>query len=188
MALQGWPYVTDHVIPTAAKPSVIEGELGIPGGSLRPLLKDLKDRHLLSYKDGSYSVRASSFDAISREIRGSHREVREPSAPTLKRSDADLERTSSEVGPPGIAAKRKRRSDSGHSREIGQRFRQWVDEGFFDDGRTLGEVQARFHDQAIIIPQTSIPKYLLAAVRDQRLTRSKEDINGKERWVYRSNR
>lgn len=58
--------------------------------------------------------------------------------------------------------------------------------GFFDEGRTLSDVQTRFHEEAIIIPQTSIPSYLLKAVRDNRLSRRKEKLEGKERWVYRT--
>jgi hypothetical protein len=61
-----------------------------------------------------------------------------------------------------------------------------VASGFFDEPKTLSAVQQRFHEAAIIIPQTSIPTYLLAAVRDDRLSRKKEDVNGRQRWVYRT--
>ena len=188
VALQGWPYVLEDALPTAAKPSAIEEQLGIPGGTLRPILKDLKDRHVLSYKDGSYAVHASAFDVVRTELSGSSSllpKVRRRRSPS--RSNAvHGERMSDEGANAGADVKSEKRGGGARSKEIALRFRQWVDEGFFDGGRALAEVQARFHEEAMIIPQTSIPKYLLAAVRDKRLTRSKEDVNGKERWIYRT--
>lgn len=195
VALQGWPYVAEDAIGTEAKPAAIEQVLGIAGGTLRPLLKDLKDRHFLSYRDGSYGVRASSFDAVRNEIfdldRGSSQATRR-SRTSVVDGDSDVgdlpEAAPTEGRTPIPAMARGKRAGGARMKDVGRTFRAWVDEGFFDDGRTLGEVQARFHEEAIIIPQTSIPKYLLAAVRAKRLTRSKEIISGKVRWVYRSNK
>jgi hypothetical protein len=84
-----------------------------------------------------------------------------------------------------IELKAKRKT-SGKGGDLTAKFNGWVDEGFFQKLRTLAEVRDRFHEQGDIIPRTTIPTYLLAAVRARppRLTRTKADVNGKKVWVY----
>jgi hypothetical protein len=67
-ALLGWPFITSEPTPTEAKPAEIEKATGIPGGSLRPILKELLEAHLLIVRDGRYSVRSTSFAAIAAEL------------------------------------------------------------------------------------------------------------------------
>jgi hypothetical protein len=189
VAIQGWGFVADEPVATPTKPADLGDKLGIAGGSLRPLLKDLKDRHLVTSKGAEYSVRASSLSAIERELetrpgagpaRVSHRRPKRTTRAKAARtpdvlkggSDADQEKN----------AKKKRRGGGG----IKETFDGWIAEGFFAEGRTLADVQARFHDEAMIIPRTSIPGYLLGAVRGKALSRRKMDVNGKTVWVYQS--
>jgi hypothetical protein len=67
-ALQGWPFVREAAVPTDAKPAEIESATGIPGGTLRPTLRRLAERHLLLEKGGRYSARPAAFAAIEREV------------------------------------------------------------------------------------------------------------------------
>src|SRR5262249_17016980 len=83
-------------------------------------------------------------------------------------------------------SKPKRKAAAGKAGELVEKFNGWITEGFFDNPRTLSEVQGRFHEQGDILPPTSIPSSLLAAVRARpaRLVRKKADVNGKDVWVY----
>ncbi|MEQ1615067.1 MAG: hypothetical protein ABL904_20145 [Hyphomicrobiaceae bacterium] len=183
VALQGWPFVLDEVVPVDAKPAEIERHTGISGGTLRPLLKELKDRNIITEKGGRYSVRAVALHTIQRELNGdggpSSTRARKKSRRSASAApDASMEETNS-----GSDAKKKARSSS--TSGAGERFQSWIDEGFFDKPRTLSDVQQRFHKEAIIIPQTSLPGYLLKSVRSGQLSRDKEEVNGKTVWVYR---
>jgi hypothetical protein len=68
VALQGWPFVLDDVVPMDAKPGEIEKHTGIPGGSLRPHLKELKDRRIIIEKGGRYSVLSAALQSIKKEL------------------------------------------------------------------------------------------------------------------------
>lgn len=187
VALQGWPIVAKgQDIPTAAKPAHIGERVGIQGGTLRPLLKELKDRNLIAQKSGAYSVRAASLADIKAEVdgKGSARKL-----PTPKRVAKPREKeTPGEPKVVGGGPRAKRRAPSGKSGDLTAKFNGWIVDGFFKNSRTLADVQARFHEQGEILPQTSVPKYLLAAVRASppRLARTRADVDGKKVWVYSS--
>lgn len=186
VAVQGWAFVVDEAVTVETKPADLEDKLGIPGGSLRPLLKDLKDRHLVVSKGAGYSVRHSNLAAIQREI-----EARSGSGPTVarRRKAPARPKPASNEAPASdntnaVTDTKKRKAASGG--DLKQTFNEWITQGFFDSPRTLADVQARFHQEAILIPRTSIPKYLLAGVREKSLSRSKENVNGKQLWVYQT--
>lgn len=189
VALQGWPYVLDEVVPVDAKPSEIEEHTGIAGGSLRPLLKELKDRNIIAEKGGRYSVRSVALRTIQAELDG----MSTGSAPkrskrrTARPKEEMPENVRLEAVTDGAAAetpskKKKARGNTGGS--IAERFQSWIDEGYFNNAKTLSDVQARFHKEAIIVPQTSLPSYLLKAVRSGQLEREKQEVNGKAVWTY----
>ena len=174
VALQGWPFVSDDAVETSAKPAVIGDALGIPGGSLRPLLKEMKDGHLISAKGGRYSVRASHFESVKTEVSGASTGV----TTTRKKRKKVANKKAQPLG-----------NDSGSRKKnagLGATVSDWIEEGFFDDGKTTADVRDRFHEEAVIVPLTSIPGYVNRAVRDKRLARKKEDVNGKQVWVYRT--
>jgi hypothetical protein len=197
VAIEGWSFVVDDpVVVTETKPADLEDKLGIPGGSLRPTLKDLKDRHLVISKGAGYSVRASSLSAIQRELNartgGAPAPVRRrkttKKAKTGAATDTIEDVANANPGEAGEtrAAKEQKKRKGASGGDLKQTFNGWIAEGFFDNPKTLADVQARFHEEAILIPRTSIPTYLLAGVRDKALSRSKQDVNGKQLWVYQT--
>lgn len=194
VAIQGWAFVLDDPVAVETKPADLEDKLGIPGGSLRPLLKDLKDRHLAVSKGAGYSVRAASLPAIQREIdaragagptptrrrKAASRDKTQATGKTESQAIPDANGEGADLGKDG----KKRKSASGG--DLKRTFNEWVSQGFFDTPRTLADVQDRFHEEAILIPRTSIPKYLLAGVREKLLSRSKQAVGGKQLWVYQT--
>lgn len=184
VALQGWPFVSDESVPVDAKPAEIGEHVGIQGGTLRPILKELKDRHMITEKGGRYFVRAVTLSAIKAELGENEAPSKAPRARPKRRRDrkADVAPKSkiAEDDPTNNA----RRMPKKKSRSLSERFEKWIDGGFFDKPRTLAEVQKRFHQEGMIVPRTSIPSYLLKAVRSRRLTREEGEVNKKRVWVY----
>ena len=171
VALQGWPFVTDDAIATGAKPAQMENVLAIPGGTLRPTLKDLKDRHLITVKGGVYSVRGSSLPSVESEVKSSS----SASPPAKKKTKKKT-------------TKKTRGSGSGSTTKnagLGEKFEEFVAEGFFDDGKTAKDIRDRFHEETIMVSTSVLPPYFIKAVgKDKTLKRKKEDIDGRKVWVY----
>jgi len=60
----------------------------------------------------------------------------------------------------------------------------WIASGFFDEPRTISDLQNRFHERAIIVKQTSLSPLLMRLVRDEKLARKKQEVGGKQLWTY----
>ncbi|MCK1477396.1 hypothetical protein IVB27_21955 [Bradyrhizobium sp. 197] len=179
VALHGWPFISSGV-PTDASPAQISDHLGMPGGTVRPMLIDLRDRNLIVVKGGRYSVRAASLHAVKTELDGEG----------VARAPRAKKRAAKTSGPEADGADQDRRRANGGTRANGKsgsqqaRFDGWIEAGFFAEPRTLGDVQKKFRQAGVIIARTSIPQLLLKAVRNDRLTRSEAEVNGKSVWVY----
>ena len=57
-------------MPSDARPMDIEAATGIPGGSLRPVLRDLSENRQVFERDSRYSIRSTSFPVIEAELDG----------------------------------------------------------------------------------------------------------------------
>ena len=174
VALQGWPFVAEDAIATSAKPAEMEEALAIPGGTLRPILKDLKDRHHITVKGGAYSVRASHLGSVKTEIEGARKAPSKRAAKGKKATSAKAPK----------AAKKSTTGGGKKNQGLGDRFSQMIAEGFFDDGKTAAEVRDKFHEETVIIATSGLSPYFIKAVQDKKLTRTKEDRDGRKVWVY----
>jgi hypothetical protein len=199
VALQGWRFVTDDPMPSDARPADIEAATGIPGGSLRPVLRGLSENHHVSEKDSRYSVRGTSLSAIEAELNGGEERVvvrrQRPSGRNSVKGTGATEAAEETDGTATVTVpgEEDAAADGGakKSRKVGSKtgnvaatFERWINEGYFDEPRTLSDVQKRFRKEAIMVPQTSLPGYFLAAVRKGRLTRDEVEANGKTVWAY----
>ncbi|MBL6935648.1 MAG: hypothetical protein ISR48_09565 [Alphaproteobacteria bacterium] len=180
VAALGWQYVIEEKHNTDTKPADLEETLGIPGGTLRPVLKKLKDAHLLTVVDGHYSIRPSNLDAIGRAARG------EKSAQTAKKvTKKSKARPGKETSSPlseGDTNKTKKKSGV----PIRSSLDELIGDGFFNEFRTLGQVSDRLHEQAIIAKVTSLSGPAAEFVRDKKLQRKKIENKGKQVWAYKA--
>ena len=182
VALQGWQYVTEDDVPAGASPADLEKDLHIAGGTLRPTLKDLKDRHLINVSGHKYSVSPAALENIKSEIKGQgdgETATRTPRPRTRRKSRASTAKTDAQTGA-------KKRGNKARAVNKAAKFDAWIKKGFFDKPKTLKEVHARFHKEGEIVAMTSVPKYLLAAIRDDRLEREQTEIGDKKVWAYKT--
>ena len=180
VALQGWRFVTQDQVPTEATPAELERALNIPGGTLRPILKDLKDSHFIFPRGRYYGVRAAALPHIRKEISAAIGRA----GVTHEASKSKRKKQKPSKQPAGN--KSKGTGQGKGSRVPGQAdfFDKLISGGFFEKPRTLSDVQNRFHEKGHIIARTSIPSLLLKAVRNEKLRRERQNISGKKVWTY----
>src|SRR5207249_1411654 len=70
--------------------------------------------------------------------------------------------------PNGSSSAPKRNGKVRKQSSLAAKFNGWIEHGYFDEPRTLANVQKKFQQVGLILPKTSIPQYLLKAVRDGR--------------------
>lgn len=178
VAVLGWKYVVDEPPNPKTKPSDIEIATGISGGTLRPLLKKLKDSHLVSVVNGHYFIQSANFETVRRTVAegGTSRHATRKRKPRPKSDSTRVDKHLHESnGKP-----RK-----GAAGELQTKLEEWLSDGYFSQDRTIKDLQNKYHEHAIIVKQTSLSGLLLRAVRSGLLTRAKVERNGKQVWSYR---
>ena len=182
VAVLGWQYVLDASQDVATKPADLEAELDIAGGTLRPILKRLKDSHLLAVVDGHYRVQFANLGSIEAAVAGEL-----PTAEWSNRRRKPARIKQEEVGgerlDPVDKARKKSRGPSGGLKTF---LTKWSSDGFFNEPKTLADLLERYHEHGIITKQTSLSGLMLEAVRDGLLARTKVDVGGKRVWAYRA--
>ncbi len=169
-AIHGWRYVTDNPPDTPTKPANLSDALGIPGGTLRPTLKSLKDSHLITADGGEYAIQTSRLSAIASTVNGE------------KKTKGNKRTAKSARG----KVKKKKTASRKPASKITSRLQEWIKEGYFGRERTLQDVHTRFHEKGIIVQKTSLSGPLLQAVQEGHLKRKKLSIDGKNVWTYLS--
>lgn len=178
VALMGWQYILEAPKPVSTKPADLEAVLGITGGSMRRILMELKDAHLVTTNDGHYAAQIANLDAIAKVVSGDTKKPA-PKTKALKEKLRPKVVTPAETAP----GAKKKASASGQLRTA---LEKWIKQGVFAEAQTIGTVQARYHEQAIIVKQSSLSGLLLRAVRDGLLVRKKIEKAGKTVWVYKA--
>ncbi|MCF2872677.1 hypothetical protein L0664_16515 [Octadecabacter sp. G9-8] len=181
VALLGWKFVIDDPKAVSTKPADLERELGIHGGTLRPVLKKLKDGHLVSAPEGHYQVQSANLDSVAQVVNGGKVATKnrskgstQPKKKPVAQNDASKPNAKEQVA----------KKVKGSVGDLRGKLEEWIAEGYFDEAKTIGDVESRFHEKAIIAKQSSLSGLLLRVVRDGLLERKKRDVNGKLLWTY----
>ncbi|TXC73704.1 hypothetical protein FSZ31_02935 [Sphingorhabdus soli] len=172
-AVAGWPFVSDTPPEHPTKPADLGSALGIPGGSLRPVLKKLKDLHLLANDAGHYSIQSANLTHIEAYVKGESKpSKRRPPAKHTSRSNANSDKTK-------VRSKKQRGGGS-----ASDAFEDLVGHGFFKSPRTLANLKNKLEDRGLIFPQSALSGLVLKAVRQNVLKREKIESDGRKVWAY----
>ncbi len=174
VALQGWPFLTSEPVPTDAAPASIEKAVHINGGTLRPILKELKDGHIISVTGKLYRVHSVALLQIMSILKG---ETKIESRKRTKNKGNEKQNKTPKD-------KQLKKKGGRNQRDLSGVFNKFISEGFFNQPKMLRDVKDRFAEKGLSVPLSSIPKMLLKATKDEKLTRKKKDINKKKVWVY----
>jgi hypothetical protein len=181
VALHGWPFVTDESLPTTAKPADLEEALGIRGGTLRPILKSLKEAHYLIAKGSRYGVQAASLNEIKAMLAGETSSSRAVPSKSGRRKDTSTKNETDSAGKDGSKGKRKTHAKGV---DLGAMFRGWIADGYFKQKRSMKDVKQKFRQKGVMVENTTLPTYFLAALRDDLLEREQAEVDGRKVWVY----
>lgn len=175
-ALQGWPFITEEAIPVEATPAQVGEALNIQGGTLRPVLKELKDSNLVSVNGRTYSISVAALLSIKKEVSV---DSIEPNDPQVSKSVGRKPKGSSNKG-----AKRKIKASGGNTEFLNKE----IAGGFFDEPKVISDVVNRFHETGRIVHKGVVSPLLLKAVKAEKLQRRKSEAKGRKVWVYETAR
>jgi len=168
VALRGWRYVVDAPPKVAAKPGEISEHLGIGGGTVRPVLKKLKEGRVVRKKGGEYMVPEHNFHYVRELVRGAKEQ-------TVRRPGERAKRK-------GLGTQTRSEKDKTGPKAL---VRELISDGFFAEGRTLGDVRAALdRDRGYKCLVTSLSGPMRELVRGKRLKRRKVKRQKGEVYEY----
>ena len=215
IGLLGWPFVLPEDPPASSMtPAEMGAALNIPGGTLRPILKSLKDERLIQVSDGRYSVNHVTFPFLEQELSGTGGA---PAAPPKKRTkpkspqpqpprtepepataeEPQLELTE-DGGPtdtgegakppkPGSKPKgRSRRDATAAGAGPLERVRQLIKAGWFSQPRTVRDIVTELASRGATYRGQDLTRQMITLVRSEELRREKRTSKGSGRatWHY----
>lgn len=151
----------------SSSPAVMQEFLGIPGNTLRPILRELADEFFVKSEKGKYQILSKGIYELESMI-----ENKRGRKSDILDNDSRLSKSISTKKATGSPSKSKAIEDL-------------IDEGYFSDPRELGEIQVELGRRGVSVKLTSLPSYVLSLVRKKVLTREHK-IKGKGRvWIYK---
>ncbi len=170
VAMKGWRFVVEKPPDEALKPASLERITGIGGGTLRPILKRLKDDRLIAPRNNGYIVPDHNITKVGDLI----------SAPGA----ASTAQTVKKVSPTRRYAKkatvkgaaRRKEGPTAHVQAL-------VSEGFFKVQKSLADVQKHLDVSGYRYPLTQLSGLMQLLVRKKQLRRQR--VKDGKRGVYK---
>ncbi|MES2059696.1 MAG: hypothetical protein V4438_01560 [Patescibacteria group bacterium] len=175
VALKGWKFLIEKETPHEdASPLEITHATGIPGGSVRPILRGLEDRKIIITHKGRYEVPSHNLSTIQSLL-----SKQDPIGPVVtKHSKAESKSNSVKN------AKAKRVSSNSNKPSLAEGFAILMEKKWFKGGKTTNQLKDKLDEMTIFPPIEQLPSHLLNAYRKGNLVRSKQNTDGKKIWVY----
>lgn len=201
IGLLGWPFVLPDEPPaTSMTPAELEEALKIPGGTLRPILKELKDARLIEVRDGKYSVSHVTFPFLKEQLKGKSpppqkSRKRRKTTQSEKKPQLDLAgEESQETGrarqgtsDEGSLTKRRGRRDATVAGAGPlERVQELIREGWFATPRSVRDIVSELASRGATYRGQDLTRQMQTLVRERELTRSKaaKGGSGREVWHY----
>jgi hypothetical protein len=176
-ALQGWRFIVENEAPEEnATPTQITQATGIPGGSVRPLLRGLENRKILVATKGKYGVPPHCLALVQTFL--ATETALEPKEKSLQ--------VSGKAGK-GKATKRnagRRAKNSSKKPTLAEGFEALIEKKWFAEGKTINQLKEELDDMTVFPPLEQLPWHLLRAFRAGRLQRERVLRDGKKIYVY----
>lgn len=151
----------------SSSPGDMQEFLGIPGNTLRPILKELADSFFVKSEKGKYQILSKGIYELESMLENKEN----------KKSDIPDDDSNS-----GKAVS-VRKTMGGPSKS--KAIEELIGDGYFSDPRELSEIQVELGRRGISAKLTSLPSYILPLVRKKVLTREHK-VKGKGKvWVYK---
>lgn len=174
-ALRGWPFlVKENTPPEDASPMEITHGTGIPGGSVRPLLRALEDGKVVVVKKGRYHLPSHNLATVSTILAGK----------SLSLGKTSASKTNGRKEKKVTKAQGGKRVVRGNKPTLAEGFATLMEKNWFKGGKNINQLKEKLDEMTIFPPLSQLPWHLLKAYRDGRLTRQKESQDGKKVWVY----
>lgn len=147
-------------------PGVMEEILGIPGNTLRPILKELADNFLVKSEKGKYQILSKGIYELEAMM-----EKPEGEESTTQKGNSKQKKPVSD-----------KKSASGPSKS--KAIEELINGDYFSVPRDLSEIQTELGRRGISVKLTSLPSYLLPLVRSNILNRDYKVKGQGKVWAY----
>jgi hypothetical protein len=152
----------DHV-SLSFTPVEMEKTVGIPGNSLRPILKEISDNYMVNNDRGKYQITAKGIYELEK-----------------------LLENITKIDTRGKKSKPKKiRVLGGPTKTMA--IDELLKEGYFSTPRDNGEIISELGRRGVTIKQTSLPSFILPLLRKKVLTRDYKLKDKRKVWAYKAN-
>jgi len=149
-------------------PGEMEKTIGIPGNSLRPILKELSDNYLASSDEGKYQIPAKGIYELEKLL------------DSATKVDQNVQKSMSKrTGVP-------RSTKKGNSPSKSDAIEELIKDGYFSTPRDNSEIISELGRRGVTIKPTSLPSFILPLLRNKFLTRDHKLKDKRKVWVYKT--